>query len=80
MPERDTLIDEVNRRVVHSNCPFCDHNGWHPGDDTAVVYYATDLLTTGEHGRAFGAFPFSCENCGFVRFHTLRSLKESASP
>ena len=81
MPEqsrsaRDTLAAEAGRRVSSPECPFCGTNDWTPGEDIVGLYYVGDFPIGGSPGLGFGALPFACLGCGFIRFHSEQVLRK----
>jgi ribosomal protein S27AE len=78
-PDLAALVAEERRRVVRRECPFCGtFDAWSIAEDVSVIYYAGELLTTGQLGAGVGFVPFACGECGYTRFHALKALERSS--
>jgi hypothetical protein len=74
----ERLIERLYEKGARSDCAMCGEDNWR-GLGTVTTAQPMLLATVGEDGHVdpktgFQVMGWACDNCGFVRLHSLDVL------
>lgn len=76
MDDRE-LANFLVSRGVESECPICHHDEWALIGADGARMMLTCETPDGRLGRGVEVVPFACQNCGFVRLHSVDAMREN---